>query len=308
MLIAGIALQGLWSTEDGGQTWARLGQGPGSATITNRPTSIVYDPQNPNRYWESGIYNGGGAYVTQDDGTTFAQLGDLYHTDYVSVDLSDPMRRTMLSGRHEGSQLFRSTDGGATWADLTTRLPPGIGFTTSPRVLSSTDFLLGTASASGSGIFRSADAGETWTRVYQGGIAGTPLVARADGAMYWLLSDGHGLIRSTDQGQTWVHVVGSGHISPNATDLLELPDGHLATLGIDVVILPDGSLSTSGSLVIASADHGVSWRPISPPLPYVPSGLVYSPYRQAFYAWHFDCLLDRPDPVKPDAILKFPYP
>ena len=46
LVIAGIAKQGLWGTTDGGKTWTKLGSGAGSATITNRPMSIVYDPAN----------------------------------------------------------------------------------------------------------------------------------------------------------------------------------------------------------------------------------------------------------------------
>src|SRR5262245_29119963 len=33
-IIAGVSLQGLWSSEDGGATWSQLGQGAGSDEIT----------------------------------------------------------------------------------------------------------------------------------------------------------------------------------------------------------------------------------------------------------------------------------
>ena len=59
-VIAGVALQGLWSSLDGSDTWVQLGTGPGSDTIINRPTALIVDPTDPNRWWESGIYQGGG--------------------------------------------------------------------------------------------------------------------------------------------------------------------------------------------------------------------------------------------------------
>ncbi len=43
-------------------------QGGGSDVIMNRPTSMVFDPTDPNRWWESGNYNGGGVYRTDDAG------------------------------------------------------------------------------------------------------------------------------------------------------------------------------------------------------------------------------------------------
>src|SRR5262245_7370666 len=61
-MIAGVAQQGLWATNDGGASWQPLGTGQGSARITNRPSWISYDPLNPVRFYESGIYHGGGAF------------------------------------------------------------------------------------------------------------------------------------------------------------------------------------------------------------------------------------------------------
>ena len=214
----------LGDQHDGSTTWRLLsGHGPGSATIINRPSSITYDPSHPNTFWESGIYNGGGAYETPDNGTTFKQLGDLTHSDSVSVDLSDPARRTLLSGRHEASNLYRSADGGATWVDLSSKLPSSVGYTSWPLIINSQVHLLGTTAGAASGVFRTVDGGATWSRVYQGAVSGPPLVAKSDGAIYWLLDRGGGMIKSTDQGTTWQVVTRTGPISSSASSLIELP-------------------------------------------------------------------------------------
>ena len=112
-LIAGVAQQGLWTSTDAGASWQRLGTGEGSARIINRPSWISFDPAQPARFYESGIYNDGGAYATSDGGTTFAQLGTVSHNDFVSVDYTDPARKTLLAGGHEQAQMvWKSTDSG----------------------------------------------------------------------------------------------------------------------------------------------------------------------------------------------------
>jgi hypothetical protein len=91
LMIAGIALRGLWGSTDGGTSWHQLGSGGGSATITNRPGSIIYDPVRPNVFWESGIYNSNGVYRTDNDGSVFQALGSLRHNDTVSVEVPSVM-------------------------------------------------------------------------------------------------------------------------------------------------------------------------------------------------------------------------
>src|SRR5258706_6653445 len=120
-IIAGIARNGLW-VNGNGSTWAQLA---GSSIITNRPSSITYDPAHPGVFWESGIYGtGGGVFKTTDNGNTFQQLGSISHNDYVSVDFGDPSRQTLLAGGHEQSQtVHRSTNGGQSWTNVGLNLP-----------------------------------------------------------------------------------------------------------------------------------------------------------------------------------------
>jgi photosystem II stability/assembly factor-like uncharacterized protein len=289
-LVAGVALHGLWSSTDGGESWQAMGTGAGSDAITNRPSSIVYDPSNANVWWESGIYNGGGVYRTDDDGVTFRRLGDIGHDDLVSIDFTDPSRQTLLAGGHEQSQtLHRSTDGGASWTNVGMRLPSGSAFSSYPLVLDARTFLVGCSGWGDgmSGIFRSEDGGESWTRVSELPANNAPLVA-TDGAIYWPLVWGGGMLRSIDRGASWEQIVGGGTVTGVAP--IELPDGRIATL--------------STSAVVVSDDGGVSWDPVTSMLPYGDSvGVVYSAHRRAFYIWHFSC----GDRVLPDAIMRHDF-
>jgi hypothetical protein len=290
MVIVGVALQGLWANEDGSDAWTQLGQGAGSAAITNRLTSIVRDPEHPDTFWESGIYSGGGVYRTDDNGQTFQQLGDVTHSDLVSVDLNDPLRATLLTGVHEQSGLYRSTDGGETWDDLSSSLDEGIGFTTAPHIIDDDTFLLGTNNGSESGVYRTADGGLTWTRVFDAPIVGRPVVSE-DGVITWLLDRGGGTIRSDDDGRTWATTSAGGAIATTATNLAELPDDVLVTIG--------------SQNLVASEDGGLTWTAVGPALPYVPNGVTYAPLRDAYYIWRSDCSFTTDNPIAPDSIMRW---
>lgn len=289
MMIAGVALQGLWSSTNGSDMWEPMGQGQGSAAITNRLSSIVYDPADPDVFWQSGVYNGGGVYKTVDKGVTFTQLGDVTHSDLVSIDFTDSLRRTMLSGTHERAELFLSPDGGTSWLDIAGSLPSDIGYTNAPLVMDGQTFLLGTMRADSAGVYRTTDRGATWVLVFPEGVKGQPLVTPSDGAIYWLLEVGDGVITSTDGGLTWTKLPGVGPRSTSSSTLVQLPDGRIVAIG-------DGHL-------VATADKGETWQRVGPALPYEPNGFAYSPHRNSFFAWRFDCN-SGDNPIPANAIIR----
>lgn len=293
-LIASVAQQGLWADDASGDAdmWTKLGTGAGSATITNRASSIVYDPLRPTTFWESGIYNGGGVYRSDDGGLTFTQLGDISHTEAVSIDFTDPARKTLLASKHEDASVSRSTDGGTTWTDIASTLPPGTGFSSGPLVIDSTTFVLGTSHGDASGVFRTTDGGASWTRVFDEGVTALPLVT-SDGAIYWVAQARAAVIKSVDKGATWTVVTKDGTVAPQSTSLIPLPGGAFASLG--------------NATIIVSTDGAVTWEPVGPALPFVPIGMTYSAWRMAFYVWYFDCDFSTDDPIQPNSIMRLDY-
>jgi hypothetical protein len=277
-VIAGVAGKGLW-TNNGGTAWVQLS---GSGSIANRASWIVYDPAHAGVFWESGIYGGGGVYQTTDNGNTFRRLGSIKHNDYVSVDLRDPERQTMLAGGHEQSQtVYQSSDGGRNWMNIGSNLPANSGASTNPLIINESTYVvnaLGGAPGSG-GIYRTTTAGTSWQKVSGLGPSGPPLVT-SNRTIYWP-ADG-GLLRSTDMGATWT-LVGK-NIQP--VHPLELSDGKLVSVGSDYLVI--------------SPDRGETWSPFGAPLPFRPNGVIYSPSRRTFLIWHGDCR----EMVPPDAVME----
>jgi photosystem II stability/assembly factor-like uncharacterized protein len=260
-IIAGVAGRGLW-TNSRGSTWVQLGS---SDKIVNRPIWIVYDPARPGVFWESGIYGVGGIYQTTDRGISFRQLGSITHNDHVSVDFTDPERRTLLAGGHEQSQMvYQSTDGGQTWTNIGLNLPAK-GTSSYPLIIDSQTYVV---NAEGVGIYRTKNGGTSWQRVSGQGPSGPPLVT-SKGTIYWPINGG--LLRSTDSGTTWAQV--GKDLRP--VHPIELSDGKLVSVG--------------ATRLVISADGGSTWSPFGATLPFTPAGVVYAPGRRAFFIWHSDC-------------------
>jgi photosystem II stability/assembly factor-like uncharacterized protein len=273
VVIAGVSERGLWASADDGATWTKLG----GDEIRNRPDRIVFDPGDSRIFWVSGCY-GDSPFRTDDGGRTFHRLGKLQHSDGISVDFTDPARKTLLLGMHEQSQSTQlSTDGGVTWTKIGERLPADSNHSSDPIVLDAKTFLTNTAGwkpKSSLGVYRSEDGGQTWTKVSDFGPSGPALVA-SDGAIYWQRLWGGGLIKSTDQGKSWRQIS-----TPVKTNPIELPDKRLA--GLD------------GDTIDVSSDGGSTWAKFGPKLPLKPNGLIYSDKGHAFYAWQMADNMKRP--------------
>ncbi len=176
---------GMYKSTDAGKTWAHLGLRDGQQI-----SGISIDPKNPDRLFvavlghpyganeERGIYrstDGGKSfqkvlYKDIDTGAIAVEI-DPHNSNVVFADLWAARQGPWENGRWQGpnSGLFKSTDGGTTWRQLTKGLPTTaqglgrIGFDIAPsdskRIYATVDCPdLG-------GLFRSDDAGESWTRV-----------------------------------------------------------------------------------------------------------------------------------------------
>ncbi|MFK7928949.1 MAG: WD40/YVTN/BNR-like repeat-containing protein, partial [Myxococcota bacterium] len=177
---------GVWKSTDAGRTWQHVG-----LADSRHVTRLRIHPKDPERVYASvlghlfGDSEERGVYRTTDGGETWQQVltaGPAAGAVDLILDPTNPrilyastwrIRRTpySLESGGEGSALWKSTDGGDTWEDISSGegLPEGplgiIGVTVSPT---DPDNLYAMVEAEEGGLFRSRDAGETWKRVHQG--------------------------------------------------------------------------------------------------------------------------------------------
>ncbi|MBK7408861.1 MAG: glycosyl hydrolase [Saprospirales bacterium] len=174
---------GVWKSEDAGKTWRHSG-----LTDSRQVGRIRIHPDNPDIVFVAAMGNlfapnaERGVFRSRDGGATWEKV--LFVNEEVgAVDICfDPtnprilyattwrVRRTpySLESGGEGSGLWKSTDGGSTWTELSKApgMPSGdlgiIGVTVSPV---NPDRVWAIVEAKEGGVFRSDDAGKTWRRI-----------------------------------------------------------------------------------------------------------------------------------------------
>jgi len=246
---------GVWRTSDAGKTWTSVG-----LADTRQISRVRVNPTNPDIVYvgaQGHVFGPNaerGVYKTTDGGKTWRRI--LYRNDSTGVTdlVLDPTNpeiiyaalwqawRTpwqLVSGG-AGSGIFKSTDGGEHWTELTRNpgLPQGvignIGLAISP---SNSNRVWAIVEADSGGVFRSTDGGATWARTnsdrrlrqrawYYTRIFADP---KNDKSVYVLNT---GMYRSSDDGKTFRPIQvphGDNHdlwIAPNdAERMIESNDG-----------------------------------------------------------------------------------
>ncbi len=177
---------GMYKSTDAGQTWQHLG-----LRDAQQIAAIIVDPKDANRLFVAvqghpyGPNSERGVYRSLDGGQSFQKV--LYKDENVGgMDLVFDPRNTQIifaslwasrrpawtaGGAYNGpgSGLYKSTDGGNTWRQLSKGLPgeaEGIGRIGPTVSASDPDRMYAWVNAKkGSGIYRSDDAGESWREV-----------------------------------------------------------------------------------------------------------------------------------------------
>ncbi|MGA9852585.1 MAG: glycosyl hydrolase [Gammaproteobacteria bacterium] len=178
-----ITGNGLYKSADAGKTWQYIG-----LKDTHTTSKIIVDPHEPNVVYVASMghvfvdNDQGGVYKTTDGGKTWNKV--LFVDNKTgAIDLAmDPQNPEVLyaamwqayrtpwklSSGGPGSGLYKSTDGGTHWVNIThnTGLPQGIqariGVAVAP---SQPSVVYAIVQAKHGGIFRSDDGGSHWTRV-----------------------------------------------------------------------------------------------------------------------------------------------
>ncbi len=234
----GAADGGVWKTTDDGRTWSSLFDHQAVASVgalalaPSDPSVIYVGTGQVAPRWD--LASGDGVYRSDDGGASWrrAGLADSRHIGRILVDPRDPDTVLVAAlghvfGRNEERGVFRSTDGGATWAkvlylDADTGAVDLANSTDRPDTVYAAlwqvrrypwQAYFTPADGTGSGIYKSTDGGVTWTKVGDAGLPAGPLgriglaVAPHTGGerVYAVVTAraAGGLYRSDDGGATW---------------------------------------------------------------------------------------------------------
>lgn len=174
-------LGGLWKSTDGGKSWKNIG-----LTDARHITNIIIHPTDPQTVWVGvmghlfGPNTERGVYKTTDGGQTWKRT--LYANEQTGCSdlVMEPGNPSVLyagtwrvirtphslESGGEGSGLWKSTDGGDNWINITTSkgLPKGVwGIVGVAIAPSNTDKLYAIIENEKGGLFVSSDAGQSWT-------------------------------------------------------------------------------------------------------------------------------------------------
>jgi len=185
---------GIRSSRDGGESWS------GAGLREKSVSALAVDPMTP-----SNVYAVAGetVYKSTDSGTTWTALNLQFHSEFanfmgaIQLDPANPST-VYVSGGY--SALYKSTDGGESWAVANGGHFSWAEAAPDPGVLY--------AMRLESGLSKSMDGGMTWSAINFGPPATTLTIDPSNAAVLYAATSGPALsgqaiYKSTDSGQSW---------------------------------------------------------------------------------------------------------
>ena len=177
--------------------------GPAGYEGLGRVNTVGYHPTDPNKFYIGSP--SGGMWQTADGGTTWVTHTDTMPTLGVSailVDYSNPNTIYIGSGDRDagdatGLGVYKSTNGGLTWAPAKT----GMGNQTVGRMLQDPSSSLIMLAATSGGIYRTIDGGNNWTMTQTGNFKSIEFNPSNHTIVY--AAGGSEFYRSTNNGVTF---------------------------------------------------------------------------------------------------------
>ncbi len=236
---AGVEPADLFRSDDAGQSWrplnalrehpSRQDWNPGGAGLILH--SLILDPADENRIWV-GI-SAAGVFFSPDGGATWEPRNRGTRADYMPEDMRYPevgqcvhclvmapgIPDRLYQQNHCG--MYRSDDGGKTWASIEAGLPSSFGFPAAahPRDPATVYLLPLNGDTAGRyvpdaavAVYRTRDGGNTWTALrnglpqenaYIGVLRQAMATDKMDPAGVYFGTTSGALYASADEGDTW---------------------------------------------------------------------------------------------------------
>jgi photosystem II stability/assembly factor-like uncharacterized protein len=291
IIYAATASGGIWKTTNNGVTWKPIFDDQSTSTIGD----IAIAPSNPDIIWAgTGEPNnrqssswGNGVYKSMDGGHSWTNMGlqDTHHIGRIVIHPTNPdivyvAALGHLWGANKERGLYRTTDGGTTWAN-TNFIDENTGFIDvamdpeSPNTLYAASYQRRrrgwgfNGGGPGSGLYKTTDGGETWDRLTNGlpkgdiGRIGIDIYRNNPNIVYAVVEHrNEGTFRSEDKGLTWRKMSGENprpmyysqiRIDPNN-------DQRIWVMGADMYTSEDGGKTFNTRVVQRiHGDHHAMW-------------------------------------------------
>ncbi|HEU0012175.1 MAG TPA: hypothetical protein VFQ45_00755 [Longimicrobium sp.] len=235
-LYAGSAAGGVWKTTDGGQSWRPTMHDEASLAIG----AIAIDPSDPQ--------------------TIYAGTGEPVH--YVSLPVTLPL--TYVSWFYEGEGVFKSTDGGGTWA-ATGAIGNEFIYRIAVDPFDSSHVLCAGFStpAGAGGLCQSLDGGTTWTTIQAGVFTDVVFDPVNAGRAYAAQNNG-GVIKTIDSGVTWTPR-NTGLPAPASIGRVSLSLAAAAPDVLYAMVEDDAGGTLLGVYRTATAAEAPGWSAVAAP-------------------------------------------
>jgi photosystem II stability/assembly factor-like uncharacterized protein len=267
-ILVGTAGQGILRSVDDGATWHRLGLKE-AIEFDGTVRSIAVDPSDPSRVIAGAD---AGLCLSTDGGAHFKRVDSPINGLTVWAVAYDPVDPSIVyagTGAPSRARMFRSRDGGNSWAALPVELPEFCQGVNRPRILTicvnPDDHAEVWFGVEEGGAWRSTDFGDTWERKDEtGGIGNSDIHAIA------VLPAGEGLdtqhvlltvntvYQSADGGDHWSGIASKSRFDGMYyTRTLQQVDAQGKVL---LLAIGDGTPG-SRTKIYRSSDRGASWAP-----------------------------------------------
>jgi photosystem II stability/assembly factor-like uncharacterized protein len=241
------------SSTDGGATWRVAGVLPQSW----QAAELAVDPFDIATVYALGTP---GLAKSTDGGAHWATLFSPYGAGDSPIALIvDPRHASTLYIASEqaagggGASVWRSGDGGVSWAAADAGLPrPLYSLALAP----SGSLYAAALVAAGTQVFASADGGTTWQQTATLGVIAQVAAGLDTPDHLFALTYQNGMLASLDQGHTWSVPV----IPPSGADVTQVLSGPAPNGELYVV----EAITASKSQFQRSLDRGLTWSPLAP--------------------------------------------
>ncbi len=262
-LMAALATGDVYSSKNGGISWARLSTLPANTAIRR----FIQHPDEPKRFF---VATTTGVFLSTNAGENWNPVTiDLASSNPQSYILAvEPYNTQVMYTGLTGRGIYKSTDGGISWKAIN-------GGLDSLSLLKSDvyDIVIDPskpdnvyAAVGGIGVVKSTNGGGSWTTltsiIGSGGVAPTSIVqSRKSPAVLCFGMEAGSIYKSVDGGQTWSPTrFGSGNNSPVCL-LVDPVHSEVLYAGTE----NDVSMST---------DFGTTWKSVANELPHVATAIA----------------------------------